>query len=172
MWRDFCCFTWNPACQDSRRNANIHFQASSHVSCLQEHHFTEVALWKSCYTLLLVVFFTLLVNFSRGLFTIKWRIRVQPLQACLLRKKPPYKQLVFPLNSDDLSKGLHSAKLRNSVLHSILLCIFRVLSHCTQQKSKYKMQSYFLRFSSFLPDTKNKKDSTSKDAFGECHLLD
>jgi len=79
----------------SKRNANVHFQASSHVSCLQEHHFMEVALWKSCYTLQLVVFFRLLVNFSRGLFTIKWRICVKDLQACLLRKKKPSQSFPF-----------------------------------------------------------------------------
>lgn len=140
----------------ARRNANVlHRQASSYVSCLWKWHFMEVVNKVTIYHCLRSSF-RLLVNFSRSLLTIKGRIYVQHLQACLLKKEidaPPTIDFAFQLRWS-VSKSLHSARWRNPVLHipNAPLCVARLLFPLTWQESNSKQWASLLASSS-LPSS-------------------
>lgn len=140
----------------ARRNANVlHRQASSYVSCLWKWHFMEVLNKVATYHCFRSSF-RLLVNFSRSLLTIKGRIYVQHLQACLPKKEidaPPTIDFAFQLRWS-VSKSLHSARWRNPVLHipNAPLCVARLLFPLTWQESNSKKWASLLASSS-LPSS-------------------
>lgn len=170
MWRDFCCFTWNPACQDSRRNANVHFQASSHVSCLQEHLFTEVALWKVvtqyCWWCSSDFWWT----FQEICLPSSEESVHNPCKIVTLERSCPTNNW-FSLSIQMIFSRICIQQSWEIQCCMVSCCVFSescVTVHSKSQSTKCNF--IFSNFQVSFQPPKIKKDSTSKDALGECHL--